>query len=78
MGVSGIPADAIRFFDDDPGLIGTYYPGIPIAIEPRADLLKSPPDSILIMSSTFGPQLAEQLRQLLPAKNALTVADILV
>lgn len=78
MGVSGIPADAIRFFDDDPGLIGTYYPGIPIAIESRADLLKSPPDSILIMSRTFGPQLAEQLRQLLPATNVLTVADILV
>lgn len=77
MGISGIPADAIRFFDDDPGLIGTYYPGIPIAIESRADLLKSPPDSILIMSRTFGPKLAEQLKQLLPATNVLTVADIL-
>lgn len=77
MGISGIPAESIRFFDDDPGLIGTYYPGIPIAIESRADLMKSPPDSILIMSRTFGPQLAEQLKQLLPATNVLTVADIL-
>jgi SAM-dependent methyltransferase len=77
MGISGIPADSIRFFDDDPSLIGTYYPGIPIAIESRADLMKSPPDSILIMSRTFGPQLAEQLKQLLPATNVLTVADIL-
>jgi SAM-dependent methyltransferase len=77
MVISGIPADAIRFFDDDPGLIGTYYPGIPITIESRADLLRSPPDSILIMSRTFGPKLAEQLKQLLPATNVLTVADIL-
>lgn len=77
MGISGIPSDSIRFFDDDPGLIGTYYPGFPIAIESRADLLKSSPDSILIMSRTFGPKLAEQLRQLLPATNVLTVADIL-
>jgi SAM-dependent methyltransferase len=77
MGISGIPADSIRFFDDDPGLIGTYYPGIPIAIESRADLLMAPPDSILIMSRTFGPKLAEQLKQLLPETNVLTVADIL-
>lgn len=77
MGISGIPANSIRFFDDDPGLIGTYYPGIPIAIESRVDLMKSPPDSILIMSRTFGPKLAEQLKQLLPATNVLTVADIL-
>jgi len=77
MGISGIPVDAIRFFDDDPGLIGTYYPGIPIAIESREALLKSPPDSILIMSRTFGPMLGKQLKQLLPATNVLTVADIL-
>jgi SAM-dependent methyltransferase len=77
MVISGIPADFIRFFDDDPSLIGTYYPGIPIAIESRADLMKSSPDSILIMSRTFGPKLAEQLKKLLPTTNVLTVADIL-
>ena len=77
MAIAGISADSIRFFDDDPGLVGTYYPGIPIAIETRSDLIKSPPDSILIMSRTFGPELAEQLKQLLSATKVLTVADIL-
>lgn len=78
LGVSRIPSRSIRFFDDDPGLLGTYYPGIPIQIESRAALLKSPTDSVLIMSRTFGPNLANQLRQLLPAAtNVLTVADLL-
>lgn len=78
LGVSQIPTQSIRFFDDDPGLLNTYYPGIPIQIEPRAKLLNSPTDSVLIMSRTFGPNLANQLRQLLPAgTNVLTVADLL-
>jgi len=78
LGISRISARSIRFFDDDPGLLNTYYPGIPIRIESRADLLKSPTDSVLIMSRTFGPNLANQLRPLLPVgTNVLTVADLL-
>lgn len=78
IGISQIPPQAIRFFDDDPSLLGTYYPGIPIRIESREDLLGSPTDSVLIMSRTFGPNLAKELRKLLPAStNVLTVADFL-
>jgi SAM-dependent methyltransferase len=78
IGISHIPAQNIRFFDDDPGLLGTYYPGIPIRIESRDDLLRSPTDSVLIMSRTFGPNLAAELRKLLPASTrVLTVADLL-
>jgi SAM-dependent methyltransferase len=78
IGISAIPSTTLRFFDDDPGLLGTYYPGIPIRIEARGDLLRSPTDSVLIMSRTFGPNLAAELRTLLPAStHVLTVADLL-
>ena len=78
IGISQIPPQAIRFFDDDPSLLGTYYPGIPIRIESRDDLLRSPTDSVLVMSRTFGPNLAKQLRTLLPASTkVLLVADLL-
>jgi hypothetical protein len=78
IGISQIPAQNIRFFDDDPGLLGTYYPGITIRIESRDDLLRSPTDSVLIMSRTFGPNLATEFRKLLPASTrVLTVADLL-
>lgn len=78
VGISAIPPQTIRFFDDDPSLLGTYYPGIPIRIESREDLLRSPTDSVLIMSRTFGPNLAVELRKLLPASiKVLTVADLL-
>jgi hypothetical protein len=78
IGISQIPTQALRFFDDDPGLLGTYYPGISIKIESRLDLLRSPTDFILIMSRTFGPNLAKELSRLLPASTSvLTVADLL-
>lgn len=78
MGITQMRSQAIRFFDDDPGILGTYYPGIPIKVESRADLLQSPTHAVLIMSRTFGPNLAAELRKLLPAStNVLTVADLL-
>lgn len=78
FGISGIQPQSIRFFDDDPSLLGTYYPGIPIRIESRDDLLRSPTDAVLIMSRTFGPNLAFELRKALPASiQVLTVADLL-
>ena len=78
IGISSIPSTSLRFFDDDPGLLDTYYPGVPIRIEARDDLLKSPTNSVLIMSRTFGPNLAVDLRKLLPAStDVLTVADLL-
>jgi 2-polyprenyl-3-methyl-5-hydroxy-6-metoxy-1,4-benzoquinol methylase len=78
MVISKMSSLGIRFFDDDPALVGTYYPGIPIMIESGSALLENPTDSILIMSRTFGPQLAERLRSQLPDRvSVMTVANIL-
>ena len=78
MVISKMSSLRVRFFDDDPALVGTYYPGIPIRIEAGFALLENPTDSLLIMSRTFGPQLADRLRSQLPdTVSVMTVADIL-
>jgi len=51
----------LRFFDDNPLLQGTFYPGIPVAIESRQALLDNPPDRLLIMSHSFGKVIADSL-----------------
>jgi len=68
----------LRFFDDDTALHGHYFPPIPIAVEPRAGLLNSPVDSLLIMSRTFGPALADSLRRepLLAGREVVTIAEL--
>lgn len=78
VGIANISTEKIRFFDDDPGLVGTFYPGISVKVESRNDLLESPTDSVLVMSRTFGGQLAHELKEMLPAEIVvLTVADLL-
>ncbi|MEO8527448.1 MAG: class I SAM-dependent methyltransferase [Pseudolysinimonas sp.] len=69
--------DAVRFFDDDEGAHGKFYPGFVAPIENREELLVRPPDSVLIMSQTFGPRLAETLAGLLPGVRITCVADVL-
>ena len=59
--VAGKPA--LRFFDDDQGLHGRYFPPIPFSVETREQLLRDPVDSLLIMSRTFGEALAADLRR---------------
>lgn len=66
MRIAGIPIHGVRFFDDDPSLVGTFYPGIPIAIESRASLIEAPVDTLLIMSRTFGSTLKRVLTDILP------------
>lgn len=53
----------LRFFDDDPNLTGRYYPPFDFPIETRADLLAKPVDCLLVMSTSFGPQIAETLKE---------------
>ena len=78
MVISNMSASGVRFFDDDPALVGTYYPGIPIKIEAGSALLETPTDYVLVMSRTFGSRLAERLRtQLSERVSVMTVADIL-
>lgn len=78
MRVSNMPCEGFRFFDDDSSLLGTYYPGIPIAVESRDDLIQRPVDVLLIMSRTFGFSLRDQLRNYLPeTTEIILVSDII-
>jgi SAM-dependent methyltransferase len=52
----------LRYFDDDPLLEGRFYPPSPIPIESRAGLLAQPPAHLLIVSWTYGEQIARSLR----------------
>ncbi|MFQ5752935.1 MAG: hypothetical protein ACE5HI_13155, partial [bacterium] len=52
----------LRFFDDNHLLHGQYFPGFPQIIESREALYREPVDRILVMSWTFGMQLAEVLK----------------
>jgi SAM-dependent methyltransferase len=62
----GADAGALRFFDDNAELTGTYYPGIDVVVEDRSSLLADPPHSVLVMSLTFGERIASSLRAELP------------
>lgn len=66
----------IRFFDDNPALHGTYFPGIDIEVEPRSALLSEPTDMLLIFSHTFGEKLAAELATLLPATHIVTWKEL--
>jgi len=66
LALTGVPLDHIRFFDDNPMLHNTYFPGINIPIESRTQLIQNPPDQIFIMSNSFGVKIAQQIKPLLP------------
>jgi len=51
----------LRFFDDNPSLYQTYYPGINIGIENRYDLILNPPDIIIIFSHSFGEKIKDEI-----------------
>ena len=54
--------EGIRFFDDDPGLAGMYFPGIGVPVESRDDLYRSPPSTVLIMSLSFGERIRDAIQ----------------
>ena len=62
----GVVGRAIRFFDDNPMLAGTYFPGVDRPVESRAALIDDPTPHVLIMSRSFGDTIAAELRSLLP------------
>jgi 2-polyprenyl-3-methyl-5-hydroxy-6-metoxy-1,4-benzoquinol methylase len=67
-----IPTRDLRFIDDNPLLHGTFFPGIPVPIESRAELLRKPSEEVLVMSKTFGDAIARDLRRRLPRKVRIT------
>ena len=58
--------EGLRFFDDNPSLLGTYFPGISIPVENLERLQKKNVDVVLIMSLSFGARIQSKLRGLLP------------
>lgn len=74
--LTGAPLAGIRFFDDNPVLHGSYFPGIDIAVEPRAGLLETPTDRLVIFSHTFGEKLRAELAPVLPQTRILTWSDL--
>jgi hypothetical protein len=61
------PLERVRFFDDNPLLRDTFYPGIPIPVEGRDQLIADPPSAIVIMSLSFGVAIADSVRSVLPS-----------
>jgi hypothetical protein len=72
LSLIGAPPRGLRFFDDNPTLQGTYFPGITVPVEPRACLLANPTDDLLIFSHTFGERLRSELTPRLPATRVIT------
>jgi SAM-dependent methyltransferase len=64
-----------RFFDDNPLMKGSYFPGLAIPVEDRADLVSYPTNRVLVMSRSFGDTIAAALRALLPPQVAITRWD---
>ncbi len=58
----------IRFFDDNPVLHNTYFPGFPYKVENSKELVQSPPDRLIIFSKSFGDQIISKLKPQLPKK----------
>lgn len=73
----GIADGRIRFFDDNPALEGTYYPGINVRVESKAGLIAHAPDGVLIMSRSFAEKIAQELRKILPASTPITTWEYL-
>jgi SAM-dependent methyltransferase len=75
LSIADIAFDHIRFIDDNPVLLGTYFPGINIRIESRQELLASPTDNVIIMSRTFGSKLAAELKSEMKSQTNIVTID---
>ena len=78
LSIANTSLGSIRFVDDNPLLHDTYFPGFNIPIESRQALIAKPTENVIIMSRTFGPQLAIELKaQLIADVNIVTIDDVL-
>lgn len=67
----------IRFFDDDPGILGKRFDGYESAVENFADFLAYPPSGAVIGSFPFGDKIAERIRKALDDRvQIVTLAGI--
>lgn len=70
--VAAIPTNTWRFFDDNPLLKGTYFPGLDVPVEDRDALLARATDRVLIMSRSFGGVIARNLAAQLDERVRIT------
>jgi SAM-dependent methyltransferase len=75
VAMAGLDVSTLRFFDDSPATYGRYFPGVPVAVENRDDLVKKPCGRVLVMSKSFGRKIKERLVPLLPAHVQVTTLD---
>ncbi|MCG6533120.1 MAG: class I SAM-dependent methyltransferase [Syntrophales bacterium LBB04] len=72
-----LPHDApFRFFDDSPDLHGKYYPPFQSRIESRDELFENPPDTLWIMSRTFGENLKNSIEDHLPRTKIALITEL--
>lgn len=64
-----------RFFDDDPGVQGKFYPPFAMAVESRDALIQDPVRTLFVMSRTFGSRLTRALEPHLPHTTVILPDD---
>jgi hypothetical protein len=68
----------VRFFDDDPGVLGKYFDGFDVAVEDFAALQSKPVTHMIIMSLPHAPGIAKKLRARFGDKMVLrTLSEII-
>lgn len=61
----------IEFFDDNPNMIGKYFPEFVKKIKCRSDLINNPTDYVLIMSYTFGDIIKKNISEFISDKTII-------
>ena len=67
--------DDFRFFDNNILWHNNYLDGIPKKIENFDDLIKNPPNKLIIMSNTFGKDIKDQVNSILKNKIDIFLQD---
>lgn len=78
LAITSADPSGYRFFDDNQTLWGSYFPGLPIRIENRAEWAANPPNLTLIMSKTFGAKIQAELEALGRDRNVLRSTDLIL
>jgi len=68
----------LRFFDDNPLLYRTYYPGFNVPIENRQDLIRDPSELLIIFTHTFGEKIKQELVNSLKDTRILSWDDLFI
>ncbi|MDO8873706.1 MAG: class I SAM-dependent methyltransferase [Methanoregula sp.] len=75
---SRIDLPKLRFFDDNPVLYRTYYPGFNVPIENRQELVRDPPELLIIFTHSFGEKIKRELGDSLKDLRIITWDDLFI